>query len=127
MTAKFEENKRKARAHHQLSAVVVQLMQKVTSSFQQPFISEELGEPFANALNFCMDSLVSQKGLKLKVANPERFNFDARALTINILSMYANMSTEEKFLKHVVNDARSYKTETFEKAVRIINNPKKGV
>lgn len=41
--------------------------------------------------------------------------------------MYSNMSGEELFLKHVVNDPRSYKTETFEKAVRIINNPKKGV
>jgi len=30
-------------------------------------------------------------------------------------------------LKYVVNDTRSYKTETFEKAVRILNNPKKGI
>ena len=42
--------------------------------------------------------------------------------------MYANMSTEEVFLRHVVNDSRSFKTENFEKALRIINNPaKKGV
>jgi ubiquitin conjugation factor E4 B len=65
--------------------------------------------------------------LKLKVNNPERFNFEPRELTINILTMYANMSNEDIFLKHVVNDSRSYKSETFEKAVRIINNPKKGV
>ncbi len=37
------------------------------------------------------------------------------------------MSQEQVFLKYVVNDSRSYKTETFEKAVRILNNPKKGV
>ena len=67
-------------------------------------MSEELGERFANALNFCIDSLVSQKGLKLKVNQPERFNFEPRTLLINILSMYANMSEEEVFLKHVVND-----------------------
>lgn len=41
--------------------------------------------------------------------------------------MYANMSDEEVFLKYVVNDTRSYKDETFEKAVKILNNPKKGV
>lgn len=41
--------------------------------------------------------------------------------------MYANMSTEDVFLKHVVNDSRSFKTENFEKALRILNNPKKGV
>ena len=37
------------------------------------------------------------------------------------------MSGEETFLRHVVNDTRSYKTETFEKAVRILNNPKKSI
>ncbi len=41
--------------------------------------------------------------------------------------MFANMSNEEIFLKHVVNDSRSFKTENFEKALRVINNPKKGV
>lgn len=90
-------------------------------------MSEELGERFANAINFCIDSLVGQKGLKLKVNNPEAYNFEPRPLLINIMNMYANMSGDQQFLKHVVNDSRSYKTETFEKAVKIINNPKKGV
>ena len=55
MTSKFEENKKKASSHFQLSNSVVQLLSKVTKSF----VSEELGERFANALNYCMDSLVS--------------------------------------------------------------------
>jgi hypothetical protein len=41
--------------------------------------------------------------------------------------MYANMSVEETFLKWVVLDTRSFKIETFDKAVKILNNPKKGV
>ena len=127
MQSKFDENKRKASAHFQLSNSVVQLMAKVTASFQAPFISEELGERFANALNFCLDSLVGQKGLKLKVNNPDEFNFDPRGLLANILSMYANMSLEEVFVRHVVNDTRSFKTETFDKAVKILNTPKKNV
>ena len=107
--------------------MVVQLLQKVTQHLQEPFVSEELGERFANALNFCVDSLVSQKGLKLKVNQPERFNFEPRTLLQNILSMYANMSDEQVFLRHVVSDARSYKDETFEKAVRMLNSQKKGI
>ena len=59
MTSKFEENKKKASSHFQLSNSVVQLLSKVTKSFTAPFVSEELGERFANALNYCMDSLVS--------------------------------------------------------------------
>jgi ubiquitin conjugation factor E4 B len=71
--------------------------------------------------------LVGQKGLKLKVNDPDAYNFDPRTLLTNILSMYANMSSEDVFLRYVVNDTRSYKTETFEKATRILNNPKKGI
>ena len=41
--------------------------------------------------------------------------------------MYANMSKEEKFLKNVVNDGRSYNNTNFTKAVKILNSPKKGV
>lgn len=41
--------------------------------------------------------------------------------------MYSNMSKEEVFLKHVVNDQRSFKVEIFEKALRVISNPSKGV
>jgi len=41
--------------------------------------------------------------------------------------MYANMSVEETFLKWVVQDTRSFKIETFDKAVKILNNQKKGV
>jgi ubiquitin conjugation factor E4 B len=74
-----------------------------------------------------VDSLVGQKGLKLKVNNPDDFNFDPRSLLVNILSMYANMAVEGTFLRWVVLDTRSFKIETFEKAVKILNNPKKGV
>lgn len=58
MKAKFDENKRKASAHIQLSNMVVKLLSKVTATMQAPFISEELGERFANALNYCLDALV---------------------------------------------------------------------
>ena len=78
-------------------------------------------------MNFCLDSLVGQKGLKLKVNRPKDYNFDPRGLLSNILAMYANMSNQEKFLNHIVNDSRSFKNENFDKAVKIINNPKKGV
>jgi hypothetical protein len=41
--------------------------------------------------------------------------------------MYSNMSIEDAFLRWVVLDTRSFKIETFEKAVKILNSPKKGV
>jgi hypothetical protein len=41
--------------------------------------------------------------------------------------MYANMSSEETFLKLVVSDSRSFKIETFDKAIRVLENPAKGI
>jgi hypothetical protein len=41
--------------------------------------------------------------------------------------MYSNMSSEDIFLQHVVNDSRSFKSENFDKVIRIIGNPAKGV
>mmetsp|Transcript_29552 Transcript_29552/g.28743 ORF Transcript_29552/g.28743 Transcript_29552/m.28743 type:complete len:161 (+) Transcript_29552:358-840(+) len=58
-TENHEQNKKQAKGEFQLSNMIVLLLAKVTSNFVEPFISEELGESFANALNYSLDSLVS--------------------------------------------------------------------
>ena len=65
-----------------------------------------------------MDQLTTQKGLKFKNKNPERFYFEPKELLINLVTMYANMAHLEKFRENVIPDARSYSDETFAKAVK---------
>jgi hypothetical protein len=72
--------------------MVIQLLAKVTKNVKEPFISEELGEKFANALNFCLDALIGKKGLKLDVENRSQYFFEPIGLLVNIINMYANMS-----------------------------------
>jgi len=72
-------------------------MSKVTLYVKDPFVSDELGENFAQAVNFCLDQLASQKGLKFKIKNPERFNFEPKEILVNLIVMYSNMSQLEKF------------------------------
>ena len=74
-----------------------------------------------------MDQLTTQKGLKFKIKNPERFYFEPKELLVNLITMYANMSHLEAFRNYVVRDGRSYSNETFEKAVKILNSTKKSV
>lgn len=74
-----------------------------------------------------MDQLTTQKGLKFKIKNPERFYFEPKELLINLVTMYANMAHLEKFRENVILDARSYSDETFAKAVKILNSAKKNV
>jgi ubiquitin conjugation factor E4 B len=100
---------------------------KVTGHCPDPFVSNELGEKFAQAINFCLDQLTTQKGLKFKIKNPERFYFEPKELLINLVTMYANMAHLEKFRENVVLDARSYSDETFAKAAKILSSTKKNV
>lgn len=107
--------------------MVIQLLAKVTMNCPEPFVTEEIGEKFSQAVNFCLDQLTTQKGLKFKIKNPERFHFEPKELLINLITMYANMGHIERFRANVVRDGRSYSNETFEKAVKIINSTKKSV
>ena len=101
-------------------------MSKVTGKCQEPFVSEELGAKFAQAINFCLDQLTA-KGLKYKIKNPERFYFEPKEMLVNLITMYANMSEVNNFKELVVSDGRSYSNETFEKTVGILNSQKKGI
>ena len=118
---------RKAKGSLQLSNMVISLLARVTTHCQEPFISDELGEKFAQAVNFCLDQLTTQKGLKFKIKDPERFHFTPKELLVNLTTMYANMAHLPDFKTHVVSDGRSYSDETFEKAVKILNSAKKAI
>ena len=110
-----------------MSNMVIQLLCKVTSHCPQQFVSSELGVPFAEALNFCLERLATEKGLKLKIEKAERFYFEPKSLLVNVISMYANMSHLEQFHKNVVADARSYSDEMLNKACAILNSNKKNI
>ena len=90
-------------------------------------MSEELGAKFAQAVNFCLDQLTTHKGLKFKIDNSDRFHFEPKQILVNLVTMYGNMSHIDKFKEFVVKDGRSYSNETFEKAVKVINNSKKNI
>jgi len=55
--------------------MVIRLLSKVTEYVQEPFVSQELGEKFALAINYCLAELATSRGMKLKIKEPERFYF----------------------------------------------------
>lgn len=127
MEGNFKEKKRTAKGSFQLSNMVTELLAKVTDQCPEPFVTEELGAKFAQAVNFCLDQMASEKGLKFKIKNPERFYFEPKPLLVNLVTMYANMSHLDVFKRNVVLDGRSYSNETFEKAVKILNSAQKNI
>ena len=104
----FVDTSRTAKSSLQLSNMVISLLARVTTNCQEPFVSEELGEKFAQAINYCLDQLTTEKGLKFKIKDPERFYFEPKELLTNLTTMYANMAHLEQFRKNVVSDGRSY-------------------
>ena len=123
----YHDESRKAKMNMQLSNMVIQLLAQVTKNCPDFFVSSDLGEKFSQAVNFCLDQLTTQKGLKFKIKSPERFHFEPKELLINLIAMYVNMGHLEKFRQNCVTDARSYSDETFEKAVSIVASSKKNV
>jgi len=61
----------------QLANQVIVLLRRMTEDVTGPFVSEELGQPFADGINFTLDSLISEKSQDIKVNNPKQYGFDA--------------------------------------------------
>lgn len=55
----------------QLANQVVVLLRRMTEDVTAPFVSEELGQPFADGINFTLDALISDKSQNIKVNNPK--------------------------------------------------------
>jgi ubiquitin conjugation factor E4 B len=93
----------------------------MTENITKPFVSPELGQPFADGINFCLDALISDKSQNIKVQDPKKYGFDSQALLQDIIKIYCNMSVEaEEFSYFVVRDERSFRLENFDKILEIL-------
>lgn len=79
---------------------------------------------FVEGLNYTLDSMVSAKGLKIKIRNPKEYFFDPKEITEELVLCYAFMGKYEKFVNQVVLDPRSYKEQNFEKVLKLMKKLK---
>jgi ubiquitin conjugation factor E4 B len=68
---------------------------------------------FVSGFNYTLHSLVSKKGLEIKVKNPKEYFFEPKEITEKLIICYALVGDNEKFIDEVVLDKRSYKEENF--------------
>jgi len=85
------------------------------------FMQGEIVGRLTSMLNFNLDLLVGSKCQELKVKDPKKVGFQPRELLKKILKVYLNLAKKDEFVKAIAGDGRSYRKETFEKAVRISN------
>lgn len=79
---------------------------------------------FVEGLNYALDQMVSAKGKKLKVQNPEEYFFEPKEITGELVTCYSFMGNYQKFVDRVVVDPRSYKEQNFVRVVRLIKSNK---
>lgn len=83
------------------------------------FMQSEIVGRLTSMLDFNLDLLVGSKCQELKVKDPKKVGFQPRELLKKILKVYLNLGKREEFVKAIAADGRSYRKETFEKAIRI--------
>ena len=65
---------------------------KMSSFMGEILCGPDLGEDFVKALNFSFDTLISERGLKIKVPNPEKYEFEPKEFMVKIAQIYSNLS-----------------------------------
>eukprot|EP00744_Colponema_vietnamica_P008212 GILI01011738.1.p1 GENE.GILI01011738.1~~GILI01011738.1.p1 ORF type:complete len:723 (-),score=177.10 GILI01011738.1:197-2203(-) len=112
-------NERVTMATLQLGTSTIHLFTVLSSGIVEPLMRVEIVDRLAATLNYCIYKLAGPKGRELKVANPEKYHFNPRLLLADLLSIYLNLSRDERFLTAIASDSRSYNDEVLRKAVMI--------
>ena len=85
------------------------------------FMQSEIVGRLTSMLDFNLDLLVGAKCQELKIKDPKKVGFQPRELLKKILKVYLHLAPRDEFVRAIAADGRSYRRETFEKAVRISN------
>eukprot|EP01132_Coremiostelium_polycephalum_P004552 gene4552-5672_t len=98
----------------------INMLHYLTGSFVEPFMRPEFIDRITAMLNYYLSQLVGPKCTDLKVKDPEKFNFKPKQLLDQITDIYIHLGNDERFLKSVVKDGRSFKISIFESTERIL-------
>lgn len=93
-----------------------------SSDVAAPLLLPEMVERVAAMLNYFLKYLTGSERGKLKVRDPEKYNFNPKRLLSRILNIYLNIwgaDREGAFVAAVVEDGRSYRPENFTEAIRV--------
>ncbi|KAJ3382168.1 hypothetical protein HDU84_004581 [Entophlyctis sp. JEL0112] len=90
--------------------------ERIVTPFMAPYIVERL----AAMLDYNLATLVGPKCTELKVKNPQKYRFNPKELLKNIVDIYVHLSHRNEFVEAIARDERSYRKETFDRAIDIL-------
>eukprot|EP00210_Caulerpa_lentillifera_P006815 g6514.t1 len=101
----------------------ISFLRHVTKETQRTFLLPEMVERVASMLNYFLKYITGPERRKLKIKNPEEYDFDPKELLTGILEVYLYLDSADSdgsFASAISLDGRSYRNEMFEEALVVI-------
>jgi ubiquitin conjugation factor E4 B len=98
------------------------MMKLFTAALREAFTMPEIVIRLAGMLDYNLEVLVGPRRANLRVEDPKKYHFDARALLSEFIDIYLNLGSKQTFIDAVAADGRSYKPENFQNASQILSN-----
>lgn len=116
----LESSERKAKSYMGLSNKTMELFKLFTKEVPQGFVLPELVDRLAGMLDYNLEAMVGPKASNLKVQDPTKYSFNPKGTLNDLCQIYYNLSQQDKFLKAVSKDGRSFNIKWFYKAEQIL-------
>lgn len=110
-----------ATSYMQLTNETMAMMKLFTAALSEAFTMPEIVQRLADMLDLNLDTLVGPKSTSLVVENREKYHFQPRQLLAEIVDVYLNLGSTQRFIEAVARDGRSYKPINFDHASRILS------
>ncbi|KAH9817379.1 Ubiquitin elongating factor core [Teratosphaeria destructans] len=117
----LEDQKGKAKSYSQLTRESMETLILFTETLPDAFTMPEIVQRLADMLDYNLDIMVGNRRKNLKVENPAEYKWDPKALLIDIIKVFLNLSAKERFSQAIAKDGRSYKPENFAEAARLMS------
>ncbi|CAD8112797.1 unnamed protein product [Paramecium sonneborni] len=86
----------------------------------EAFLTDEIRDKLANNLNYTLEQLNGKQAVQYKIQSLESVNFDPKLIMGNVIELYINFSSNEKFLMQVVKDDRCFSIELFQATINLL-------
>jgi len=110
----------KAKSYMQLTNETMEMLRLFTETLPESFTVPEIVQRLTDMLDHNLANMVGPKMGQLKVQNPQEYNFNAKALLKDIVSVYLNLRSMDSLAIAIARDGRSYSDTNFREAARVL-------
>lgn len=116
----LEKLEGQTKSYMMLANETIGMMKVFTETLSEAFTMPEVVKRLADMLDYNLNTLVGENSRNLKVDDPEKYDFNPKALLAQIVDIFINLGKRRSFVEAVASDGRSYKPSNFDNAARIL-------